>query len=328
MSFRAVLAPIIRVFRWVGLSSFPLSHQESESFWREKSLAFAAITIVNVLVNLLMAIEDISEINFARVSFHARIELYVDLVLTCLLRIHTITVLMESCIKRSIQLSLLTTFDGIEAVFAENLNLPVDNRQLPRFRKFIIISIVQSGLIAVVYIAGVLSQGYWLPMISTMFVLLAFCVISLSNAQWLVFVDAVRFNLERINVCLAKMGDAESQEYMRTVRDIPGLNESENGERIVQLRKCLNGTWKASLLINRCFRWSLFIGIGNQLLVLVINLYWILYSLLHMNIAVINQITFCTSWALVILSHFLLMSLICEDINNNVSKFDIQKSTP
>lgn len=318
MSFRTVLAPIIQIFRWFGISSFPLFHREGASFWRKESLRFVAITFVNILINFCACIRDLSGFDYGAETFYERVLMCVLILLTVLLRTHAITVLVESCAKRSIQLRLLTTFDGIEKIFAEYLNMPSQKQRLvARFRKYIVIWIVKNGLIVLVLSCNILLQEEWFRMINVAFLLIAFSTIGLSITQWLVYVDVVRFNLERINVCLANISNEAIPGIARDARlRIHVFDGSEKCERIIQLRKCLSKTWQASMMIDRLFRWSTFICSGNELILLVINLYWILYTVVVAGEW--SDIFFCSYWALVICSNFTFISMICEDINSKV----------
>lgn len=328
MSFRAVLVPFIRISQWCGLSPFPLVKEKPKSFWQSEAFQFTAVAVVNLLINLAACTSNLIRIvcDHQLVMGHSKLFSYTHILVGFITRIHTITVLIESYSKRSIQMKLFATFDEIEKIFKEKLNLGMDRRQLRiRFSKFIIIWAVKNAAIVILILLGFI-EFTWYTLYVEIMTFVPFYTSALFYAQWMVYADVVRSNIERMNECLAKMNDekginrlpTDGQIFQVEVSSVRTLDEFE---RLIDLRKCFRKIWYASALINRCFRWSLFIGNSTDLYMLVGNLYWILYHMVALDIDSWYRIAFNAMCAGMISTNVIIMSMICEDINAKVSCF-------
>lgn len=319
-----MLAPFLRICQWSGLSPFPLFAKNSKPIRRNDSFRFVA-TVVNLLVNTTGCIYSL-----VRFNYRGNLSSYMELLMVLNVCTHAISVLIESCSKRSIQSKLLTTFDEIEKILDERLNHRMEERQLRRrFLKFTIIWIVKNTVLTFASILGVIAAQQYENVYYVIATFLPFYTSTLSYAQWLVYVDVTRYNIERTNDCLLKMGDANRIDRLGMEGKIfcikpVAIDAFETCKKLIHLRECFNKIWLASTLINRCFHWSLIIGSGNEMCLFVINLYWMLYCLVKLPYSSSwPDIAFCALWAGFILSNFLAISMICEDINNEVSSFQL-----
>lgn len=329
MLFRTVLVPFIQIFQWSGLSPFPLDANKSKSFWRTETLQFAAITVVNLLINLVAGIHILSCAYFDSQPKmgYSKLFLYTHVMQGFILRTNAISALIESLTKRSIQTELLSTFDEIENIFAEKLNFKLQNCQIKmRFTTYVVIWIVKNTIMAVILILSFILTFDWYMMYLTIVTFMPFFTSTLSNAHWMIYVDVIRFNIERLNTCLMEMRDNvkcidwhPTNEQIFDVKALP-THTMDACERLVHLRSCFSKMWQASLMINDCFRWSFFINNGNDLYVLVVNLFWIFYRMMHSSGSWI-KITFYAFFAGLTLMKFVVVSVICEDINAEVSSY-------
>lgn len=328
MLFRTILAPIHRIFQWSGLSPFLLVAKKCKLFGRSDSFGFTTLTSVNLLLNLIVGAQNVIQTDYNVTRSFDRLIIYGDLLMGLILRVHAITVLIECYAKRSIQSKLLAKFDEIGNIFAGRLNTRSNKRQLRRrFKKFIAIWLVKLAAFSLVMLLGPKYTFEWSNVYNLIVVLIAFYASALSYAQWLVYVDAIRYNIERMNVCLVKMRDAQRIEWFPTdchiVRVVGAVSVDtlDAYDRLVQLRRCFYKTWQATALINRCFRWSLLIGISNGVFNVVFSVYSILYGLLTLKLLPWYDAVACTFWASLLSSDFIIISLICEDIDADVSTF-------
>lgn len=324
MSFRTVLLPIIRVFRWSGLSPFPLlPSKQCNSVGRCDSIRYTAISVIIFLLILWSCIVNLRRYDYL-LSVDSNMSDYIELFMILIPRIHTFSVLIDSSTNRLNQSRLLTIFDEIETVFAQKLNMPMEKRQLrTRFWRFIIICFVKNVAIASIFLFSVLAVQTWTSVYHSSMAFLAFYTSTLSYAQWMVYVDVIRYNIERLNASLVKMGDHNRIQRLQEDRyifrvEIFSLDAFDTCERLIYLRQCFNKTWQASMLINRCFRWSLLFGSGNELFLLVVNLYWILYCLVNSKFTLWLDIVLCSVWAITNLSNLFVVSMLCEDIKAKV----------
>lgn len=326
MVFRTVLAPIIRLFQYSGLGPFPLTAKKPKSFWRSGKLRLSAITVINLSINLLAGFHQLSIFDPHPVDALVKLVLYVNLLVVFSLRIHTFSALIESFAKRSTEMKLLTTFDEIEYIFREKINLQIEKRNLlVRFRTFIMLWIVKNVVVAVLLVVGTHFAFEWNKSYYVIVIFVPFYMSTLSYTQWMVYVDVVRLNIERLNECLMKLSNDNGTDRLPRNGHIFRIEVSTLGtfdtiEQLAHLRKCFGKIWQASVLINQRFRWSLFIGNGNDLFLVVVNSYWVLYCLMNSNLEFRYDILFCSVWTIMILLNFLVISIICEDINVKVSR--------
>lgn len=320
MLFRIILAPVIRVFRWSGLSPFPLLAKKSKSIERSEVYRLAAVTAINLLVNLVVGLQNTIQTNFNITRAFDKLLIYGDLIMAVILRVHAIVVLIESYAKRFEQSELLAKFDEIENIFAQKLNVEANQwQERHRFKKFIVIWLAKMAIFSMVLLVAPMFTFEWYNLYYLIVVFTAFYTSALSYAQWMVYVDVIRYNIERINACLMGMGRADRIDghifYVRAV------NAQDICERLVQLRKCYIKIWEASMLINRCFCWLFTIGIGVGVYLVVFNLYTILYGVLSLKMLRWHDVVVCASWGSTFAADFVLISMICEDINAGVSIF-------
>lgn len=326
MLFRTVLSSTIRVFRWSGLSPFPLIiSKECNSVGRCDSIRYTSMSAIIFLLILFSCILNLRRFDYLLSGMGSSVSDYIELFMILIPRVHTFSALIDSYTNRSNQSRLLTIFDEIGSIFAEKLNIPLEKRQLrTRFWRFINICFVKNMAIASICLLSVVAIQTWASVYYSSMTLLAFYTSTLSYAQWMVYVDVVRYNIERMNASLVKMGDQNRIQRLQEDRyifrvEIFSLDAFDTCERLIYLRQCFDKTWQTSRLINRCFRWSLLFGSGNELFLLVVNLYWILYCLVNLRFTVWLDIVFCSIWAVINLSNLFVVSMLCEDIKVKVS---------
>lgn len=328
MSFRSVLMPIIRLFQWSGLSPFQLIDNNGKYVQQSDSFRFTLITAVNLVINLVMGIATTIQTDFGVTQPVDRLNVYGDLMTTSTVRIHAIAVLIESYAQRSIQLKLIAKLDEIEKILSEDFNLGIDKQRLRyRFNKFIAIWLVKMVTFLLTLLLGPLSTFTSCNLHFLVVMFTAFYPSTLSFAQWLVYVDTMRYIVEKMNVCLTELNDASQVQwppddgYIFHVVEVFSNDAIDVCERLSKLRLCYCKTWQASALLNRCFRWSFMIGASTGALLIVTYLYSTLYGLLTLKTFPWYDALFCISLTSLLLSDFLFISLICEDISDDVSIF-------
>lgn len=328
MSNRKKLPPFFRIFQWNGLSPVSLVAEKPKSFWRREAFLFSAITLMSLFINFSTGVHYLSRVflNYQFKKGHSKLFAYTYMLVGVVTRINAVTVLTESYARRSMQTDLLTTFDEIETIFREKLNFESKKRQLQvRIFKFIIIAILKIVAMAAFVILGSSLSFQWQKLyISIVVVFIPFYTNNFFYAQWMMYVDMVRFNIEKVNEYLLKIGDEKHIDRLLTDGRITQLEASliptmDACERLTHLRKCYSKIWHASVLINRCFRWSFFINNSKDLYLLVTNLYWILFHVVKLNFFSRYNTAFCVAVAGMILMNFIIISLVCEDINVRVS---------
>lgn len=329
MLFRTILAPFIRIFQWSGLVPFPLIEKKPTSFWKSKHFLFTTITVVNLLLNIAPGIFALvyNLLNYQPKEGYSKLVSYTHLMTGFILRVNTITVLIETLSKRSIQAKLFETFDEIEYIFTKKLNF--QSKMCPprvRFRKFMIIWIIKNVAFTTLTVCSFLSAIVWYRFCFAVISYIPFYTSTLFYAKWMVYVDVVRFNIERLNEIIMEMDDVNRIDRPPTngqifqVEACP-VHAFDACERFAHLRKCFSEIWHASILTNRCFRWSLLIGVGTDLYMLVVNLYFIVYSVVNSDFDSWIHAAVAVVMVVLISTNFLVMSMVCECISVDVSWF-------
>lgn len=144
---------------------------------------------------------------------------------------------------------------------------------------------------------------------------------TLFYVQLLEYLDVVKYNIESINDCLAKLrGPLRFYWIHCNPQPVPATHLMDDPHRLIYLRICYSKTWEASVLINRCARWSLLPGIHEDFVFSVANFYWILYLLFELSSATsVSILLVRVAWAGFSVSNFLELSMICEQISEQVS---------
>lgn len=321
MSFREILNPFLRVVRWSGLHPISPNPEKIDNYRQ-----FAITTGISLSINILGCIEDCSYFDIdPGYGSTAKLSAYVTLFMALLLRFHVITVLIEALTKRTMHSKLLTQIDETEKLFRNNLHFACEQRQLRvRLHKFLYIFLGKNIAIFLISTITVIitKQKSALYLIVSLF---SFYTSALSFPQLMVYVDVIRYNIERTNKCLALMcRTTQSQIDDRVYRiEVLTVDTVDECDRIGRLRECWHGIWQTSMLINRCFQWSLFVGSGNELYLFVSNLYWILLYMKDARFDLWFDIAFSATWASIVLSNFLFLSIICDDINRKVNTYCI-----
>lgn len=325
MRFRIVLKPVIRLCQCSGLCPISVyGSNKNRNGIRIKNIRFAALTMAMLMVLLINCIVYCVYSSYFVRWKDSAILIIIAMLVTITIRAHTGMVLIESYKNRSIQLQLLKKYDEIESVFTTKLKMKTnDARVRRRCFSFIFIWIVKVALcISIPYLCGYLtSNRRTINVISVALVPIYFS--TLFYAQLMVYLDLVRYNLEMINKCLTKLKDPPQIHWLRLQRQPICRFTSEIcdiSQQLIHLRICYNKTWEAAMLINRYARWSLLLGVNNDFVFYVTNLYWILYFLIYLSSSTWSSLVIFMMFAAMNTSHFVQLSMICEQIMEQVTR--------
>lgn len=321
MRFHRVLIPVIRLCQCSGLCPISVYDINGSPSIEYKKYRFATLTAIICVVQLLVSVHTFTHSeNFMDWSRSAVLT-STDLFIAITLRVHAGVVLIELYAKRSIQLELLKKFDEIESIFIEKLKKNTNDECLRRrFRQFIIIWVVKCVILHSTAVLGAIFTFDLQILYSTFMVIVPpFYVSTLFYVQLMVYLDVIKYNIESINECLAKLKDSLRIYRLRANQQSVRATETiEICRRLMDLRICYCKTWEATMLINRYARWSLLFGINNEFLLFVVNVYWSLYIIIYVPSSLRLMLLLCVLWSAMIMSHFMMLSMICEQILDEV----------
>lgn len=242
----------------------------------------------------------------------------VDIITPWFIRLHAIVLLIESFVKRSDQVELLDKMAEIENVFVTKFHVKIDEHKLQRtYRNHLIFWLLRiAAIIGCLFLGRTWGRVYYI-----LLYMVPFYTSTLMYAQLLAYIDTIHY-------CIEILIDEVGQFSMRHVPHSAELTNAEKRtfvftfEKIERLRDLRHGfqlVWQASILVNHYVRWSLPIGINNEFITLINDLYWICLILLNpMNFS-IRQTLICIIWASVNLSCIYQTSSTCDRTMGAVS---------
>lgn len=324
MRFRGVLIPLVRLCQCSGVCPISVygSQRNASSAPLNKKKRFATLTAFICIVQLLSCIHAFMHTEYFVNWSRSKIFIYTNLYLSVTIRVHAGVVLIESYVKRSIQLKLLEKFDEIEIIFKEKFKIKTNGDRLRRrFRQPIIGWAAKFLVLLSMVLVGVFMAHSYRLLIGIAMTLPPLYISTLFYVQLMVYLDVLKYNIETINDRLVKLGDSPRSHWTRLNRQpVPATEMMDVPQQLIYLRICYSKTWEASVLINRCARWSLLLGINNDFVSSIANCYWILYLLFELSFATsVSNLLLRAAWIGINVSHFLELSIICEQILEQVS---------
>lgn len=319
MRFRKVLFPLIRLCQCSGLCPLSVYGSGTNSTLGSKKTRFAILTAAICIAQLLICIHTFANSGNLADPSHTSVLVYTNLIVALSVRVHAVVVLVESYVKRSIQLELLEKIDEIDTIFNEKLKTKSnDDRLRRRFRQFIIIWIVRLGVFESIVLLGGIFTYNWPLLYSVMTTFPPLYIGSLFYVRLMVYLDVVRYNIETINGCLAKLRESSLNWIWLDRQPVSETETDDIWQQLIYLRICYFKTWEASALINRSVRWSLLIGVNNEFLLLVVNSYWLFFLLFQNSAATRISLLLIVLWIGFNMPHLLELSMICERILEQV----------
>lgn len=319
MKFRRILFSLIRLCQCSGLCPISVYGSNVNSANAKTKIGFAALTAIIFIVQLLDSVHFFTHTDYYLDWSISAVLSLIFLFVSFTLRLHAVAVLIESYAKRSIQLEVLEKLDEIEQIFVHKLKFKTnDDRLRKRCCQFINGWIVKvSGFIAIVFFAGV-SLLRWDILYQLVMTIPPFYTYTLFYVQLMVYLDMIKYNIEAINNCLIAM--KKQLRIHPCHRKSHAIISTITCQQLINLRSCYCKTWEASLLINRWVRWSLLFGATNDFVLYVSNLYWILFILFKSTEGKWVSLLVFVLWISIDMSHFVLISRICEQIAGEVSE--------
>lgn len=321
MQFRRALVPVIRLCQYSGLCPISLLGSSGNATVESNKNRFIAITAAILAVQLFLCIDSLVHTDFYIYWKLSNILNYVTLVVSLTIRLHAATALIESFVNRSIQWRLLEKYDEIEAICVDKLRTTIDvDRLRHRCSYYLIIWAIKVGsFVSIVVLCALLTYN-WKAIYVVAVSIASLFTSTLFYTQLLVHLDIVKCGMEMINGRLAKL-NSQPRLYWRRLhqRPVPLMDTSYICQHLIHLRLCYCKIWEASMLINRYVRWSLMLGINNDFVFFVMNLYWILYYIVFLSSETWTKLIIYTLWGTLNMSHFAQISTVCNEIMEQVS---------
>lgn len=311
--FRRVLFSIVRLCQCSG--QCPISVYGSNT--EKKKIAFAVLSVLVFIGQTLMSIYFLLHF-YNLLDWSEAILSYINLCVAFTIRLHAAVMLIESYAKRSIHSKVLENLDAIEAIFKEKLQIKTNDDRLRDCCHRIIFAWVVKFLLLVflAFLAGILSFD-WILLYRALMALAPFYTSTLFYAQFMIYLSMVEYNIATINECLMKLKDTSRIVWRRQQRQ--AMLSPDVCQQVIQLRICYDKVWYAVMLINHGVRWSLLLAINNDFVLYFTNLYWMLYLTFNASFGNLPLLGVMTMYFGINVSHFIMISRVCEQISEQVS---------
>lgn len=197
--------------------------------------------------------------------------------MTIPMRLHAVTVLTETFLKRWQQFELLCQFAELEQFYHDNIAIEGISISNWRFRRYPLVSFLKTFLIISVLVYFYFKKNevniytmclYYIPMY----------INAMNYGHSSYYIDTICSFLELLNDSLQLIRRDQTIDWdniLKQARLKPVCDEMTVRQRIKVLKESFSRIWKASQLINSNMRWSIPLGINNEFVLFVINCYWI-----------------------------------------------------
>lgn len=326
MQFRRALLPLIRLCQCSGMCPISVRGSSGNTTIETNKNRFAALTAAIFVVQSLFCACSLVHSDIYINWKSSTIMNYVSLLVSLTIRFHVGTILIESYVNRSIIWHLLDKYDEIETIFVRKLRLEINSESLRgRCCHHIIVWAIKVGSFTTMVLLSGILLFRWQNIYVLAITFPSFYTSTLFHTQLLAHLEIVKYNLETISECLMKLKPPPRTDWLRLhQKPVLAIDSIEIKRQLIDLRLCYCKTWEASALINRNVRWSLLLGINNDFVFFVSNLYWILYHLIYYMHW--EQIVVYMMFAAINISHFVHISMLCDQIMEQVSTIIYKKT--
>lgn len=308
----SLLSPIIRICRWSGLS--PLDLDRGIAFSPKRIDSYATLTIMWLAIEFGHFVHGFTQHELYTDWKSAPIISCIELITPIFIRVHVFVVLIESFLKRAKQVELLDRLAEIEQLFTMKLHVKIDTEQLRRkYRNYVVFWLLRIATV----IGCVFLTGSWGRVYLLFLYIVPFYTSTLMYVQFLSYVGTLHYCIEVLNDETERL--SVNHELSLDEQEPKTIVYSDRIERIRALRLGYQLIWRTSILINRCVHWSLPIGINNEFVTMINDLYWVLLMIANPKRAHTGQTILCVLWALVNFSNIYSISSLCEQIAAAVS---------
>lgn len=321
MQFLEPILPVFRAWQYFGLAPLALETGfPSTKFYKYYSYCIILIQMITYVIGI---VYKEFYVDWTELSIMS----YMDLITINAVRFITIIIHIEALMKRNKQMQFYKKIQQIDRIFSENLGFHQNYQLLRNQTAFDCIFWILELL--VMYVVNVIHSiennkpkflNYWL---------IYSVELAISNVryiQFIAFVHLIKLRFEAIHRCLKRIILFENIELNKVivgftsndqihVKYDPFESDTESSviyEEIILLRQCYYFLWEASVLVNKCFHWTMPFAIGNDFCTLVTNFYWIFLWIVQPSMNNLSVLFVSVVWGLANLRHVLTITNICQ----------------
>lgn len=279
MSLFDSIEQVIQICQFMGFSSFSMN--ENTLKWETNS----ALKVLSIILLTAISMIFLSALIFNDTFLDPTKSLYAIMlnIFLVLSYVHATISLFERLIKRERQIKLLNLFEELDFLYQQNINMNIDYAKLKRScHRIVLVWICE---IIGFLITGILVSVQFKDNRIISYVLIfspSFIWSKMSYAYSNMLVVLIRENIDTLNMYLKSVvnGCYVSEMHLnRNINDQKSFFSKRkmnlNTNKISFVIRSYSKIWDASKVVQNTTRWSLPIGLANDVFVLVFNSYWV-----------------------------------------------------
>lgn len=294
MQFIKTLFPAFFIWQFFSLSPFTLTRMTLRPIMNSLHAFISVISFITQSVFMLYGL-----FNFEYyVDFEDRTFIMSagDMLSMTLVRCTSISIVLESWLKRSHQIEFLRKIDQIDAIL--NTNLLINLRYTQQHKRNVLQLIAWIGLYSLLEIAMVVTiiindmkvfQLYWTIYTIPLFLCMA------RYQQFITYVNLLHDRYAAINEYVSRLSlhrhkDSKNLETLTKANSAQGCkpwHRISDFEALIVINKLKHLQHTQRLLVEAnkklcyLFGWSMLLNVSNDFLNLLINIYWLIINFIH-----------------------------------------------
>lgn len=256
------------------------------------------IVIISVAVQFCALVHGLCDFDHYTTSVdRSRVVFLADIISMALIRFTAIVIMIESWLKRGHQIEFLTKVEEIDLILRTNLmiDLKYELRQKLHIRKLFVwigtqLSLELAMLTTAFLVEMPTLRMYWLLYTIPLFICMT------RYQQFISYVDLLHDRFKALNkhVETLTLSKHRNQNILSSSNDPTNPLHYKNAHaqmlhfrdveafliynKLKHLQKVYRALLEATEMLNRLFRWSILLNMGNDFFNVTINLYWVIVN--------------------------------------------------
>lgn len=248
---------------------------------------------------------------------------YLTFLILISVRIVGVVITIESLVNRREHLDWLIKLNQIDQMFAEQLKIGLNHKQIRRNGYiWLVVWLIQISICFLMVLVDILqdNSSVWLKIVWIICIIPLFLP-TFRYFQIIHYIQLLEFVLATINKQLKAFYTRSNRLDVSKRSKNPNFvsNEDEIYDRIVLLRKIYHMLWESTVKLNKIFQFSLLLLIGSSFLNILVNYYRTLYWLLSTTAPESTQLVIAYFyWSIGHTFYFIILSNTCYNISQQV----------
>lgn len=321
MSLNKSIAIFIRFCQFCGLA--PYSFTESQ--WKlNRSFEMLTILLAVVIVISSIAVSIFNEYFFQPNEHKIANIIFVAMLIT--INIHAFIILIEIFVKRHQHIKLLDSFQKLEKLLQKTDRFRLNCTDIKRMcHRHIIFWFIE--IISMMFVESLIliKSGEFGDINYVIVYLIPYFLCKLNYIQAMSYISILRKNAEALDDYSKHLMEKSEQKMIvrpfllkswKTLR--PKKNKIDE-KVFILLRKVHSSIWECSVIINNIMYWSMPMGILNEFLLMVFNLFWFVTFLLSKMDNDLLVFAFIILWIIITVINVLFITVNCMNTCEVVS---------